>query len=828
MEIFFDHKKIDKKWQDKWESAQLFKTPEQSDKPKYYMLEQFPYPSGKLHMGHVRVYSIGDALARFLIMKGFHVLHPMGYDAFGLPAENAAINKGVHPRDWTMKCIDMMRDQQKQLGLSYDWSREVATCTEDYYKWNQWFFIKMFEKGLAYKKKSPINWCAKCGTVLANEQVENGCCWRCGEAVTIKNLEQWFLKITDYAQQLLDDLDKLDKWPERVKTMQKNWIGRSEGTIVNFKIKESGSDLPIFTTRPDTLYGVTFMVFAPEHPMVMELVKGTDKEAEVRKFIDKVVLEDKFSRTAEDKEKEGVYIGVDAINPLNGDVVKIYIANFVLMEYGTGCIMAVPAHDQRDFEFAKKYGIPIKVVIHPEGETLNPAEMTKAYTEQGILVNSDKFTDVRSDESKKAITRYLEQQGIGHATVQFKLRDWLISRQRYWGTPIPMIYCDACGIVPVPESELPIVLPKDVKFTGEGNPITTDQSFVNTKCPLCGKDARRETDTMDTFIDSSWYYLRYCDPHNDKMPFDKAKADYWMDVDQYVGGIEHAILHLLYSRFFTKALHDLGVVSSTEPFTQLLAQGMVTKDGAKMSKSLGNVVAPDDIINTYGADTARTFILFAAPPEKELEWSDQGVEGCYRFLSRIWRYVNANKDDILKGKKLLEKSGLDSSNSDDKNLIQLLHNTIKRVTIDIYERFHFNTAIAAIMELLNGVYSYNIREDDESKKTIAEVVKSLLILLSPFAPHLSEEMWELLGHKGFISAQEWINWDEQLLVKDELLIVVQINGKVRGKLTVPANADEEEIKKLAQQEENVLKYIEGKSIRQMIYVKGKLLNIVVG
>ncbi|MFH1238597.1 MAG: leucine--tRNA ligase, partial [bacterium] len=626
----YDFKALERKWQEYWEKNQLFKTREDKNKEKYYVLEMFPYPSGKLHMGHARNYVIGDTYARFLRMNGYNILYPMGYDALGLPAENAAIKNDVNPADWTEKCINTMIEQQRKLGLSYDWSRLVITCRPEYYHWNQWIFLKFYQKGLAYKKKAPINWCPKCKTVLANEQVIQGKCWRCDSKVEVKDLEQWFFKITAYAEELLNDLGKLEGWPERVKIMQKNWIGRSVGTMVNFPLKDSRDSLSIFTTRPDTLYGVKFMTFAPEHPKVQELISGTKYEKEVQKFINRVVIEDKFSRADEDKEKEGVFIGRYAVNPLTGEEIPIYVANFVLMEYGTGAIMAVPAHDQRDFEFAKKYNIPIKVVINPPGEELPVGQMKQAYVEAGIMTDSAQFSGMNSSEAIEKITEYLEQKSWGKKTVQYKLRDWLISRQRYWGTPIPIIYCDKCGMVGVPEDELPVKLPKDVKFTGRGNPLATSETFVNCKCPKCKGKARRETDTMDTFVDSSWYFARYCDPQNNRTPFAKDKVNYWMPVDQYIGGIEHAILHLLYARFFTRALRDLGLYEIDEPFQRLLCQGMVIKDGAKMSKSKGNVVSVDDMVNKYGADTARLFILFASPPERDLEWSDEGVEGAWR------------------------------------------------------------------------------------------------------------------------------------------------------------------------------------------------------
>ncbi len=743
-----DLNKIAKKWQNRWKKEKVFETREDSKKTKYMIIEMFPYPSGSgLHMGHVRNYAIGDALARYKRMRGFNVLYPMGYDALGLPAENAAIKNGVRPSEWTLASIGNMREQQKQLGLSYDWSREIATCLPAYYKWNQWMFIKFLENGLAYRKKAPINWCPKCRTVLANEQVEQGKCWRCGSAVEIKDLEQWFLKITDYAEELLSELDSMDKWPERVKTMQRNWIGKSEGTLVNFRL-ETGEELPVFTTRPDTLYGVTFMVFAPEHPKIMELVKGTDYEEKVKKFVNRVVIQERFERTAEDKEKEGMFIGRHAINPLTEEKIPIYIANFVLMEYGTGMIMAVPAHDQRDFEFARKFGIPIKAVISPPSYELKPEKMSRAYVEDGTMINSGKFNGLNNRDAIEEISKHMGDKGIGKRTVQYKLRDWLISRQRYWGTPIPIIYCAKCGAVPVPEKDLPVELPDSVRFSGEGNPLETSSEFTDTRCPKCGGSARRETDTMDTFVDSSWYFFRYCDPKNNKKPFGKA-ADYWMPVDQYIGGIEHAILHLLYARFWTKAMRDIGLTSISEPFSALLCQGMVVKDGRKMSKSYGNVVDPGDIISRYGPDTARLFILFAALPEKELEWSDEGVRGSYKFLNRILKLV---EDDV---------AGKDAELSNrDRNITAKQHKTVKVVTEHI-ENFEFSLAIGRIMEFVNSIYKY--REGEINKRVYDDAVKTTALLVSPFAPHAAEEMWAALGGKNFISLEAWSSYDENMI-----------------------------------------------------------------
>ena len=846
----YDFQSIEKKWQKAWNQEETFSGPGRKECGKYYVLEMFPYPSGKLHMGHVRNYSIGDALARFKRMRGFDLIYPMGYDALGLPAENAAIKNQTHPREWTESCIATMMEQQKRLGLSYNWNRFLATCRPDYYRWNQWFFIKMYERGLAYRKEAPINWCDDCGTVLANEQVIDGCCWRCDAKVVQKNLEQWFLKITDYAEELLADLDKLQGWPESVKTMQNNWIGKSHGTMVNFKRKEDGADIPIFTTRPDTLYGVTFMVYAPEHPDVIEMVRGTEREDEVRAFVDRVLNEDKFTRAAEDKEKEGMFLGKYAINPLNGDEVPIYTANFVLMEYGTGIIMAVPTHDQRDFEFSKKYGIPLKVVINPPGEQLKEQDMTCAYVDPGTLVNSGPFDGMDNEEAKIKISEHVAEQGLGERTVQYKLRDWLISRQRYWGTIIPMVFCDNCGIVPVPEDQLPVEFPDDVKFTGQGNPLANCESFVKTECPKCGGPARRETDTMDTFFDSSWYYIRFCSADYDGGMFRRQDVDYWMPVDQYIGGIEHAILHLLYSRFFTKALRDTGLCSFDEPFTNLLCQGMVThetyKDASgnflfpadiekkgdkafkvddnsavtvgrveKMSKSKNNVVDPGYIIDEYGADTARVFILFASPPERELEWTDAGVQGAHRFLKRVWKTLT----------EAAEKISEDSSGDIDDAILRLAHKTIKRVTVDIGERMHLNTAIAALMEFINEFGAYLNGGGDAA--TIRFASETLLHLLLPFAPHIAEELWRVFGHDDMLSLRPWPEYDEKLTEDVSVEMAVQINGKVRGRVTMPKDAAEDDVLKAVFELENVQKYTEGKNIVKQKVVPNKIITIVV-
>jgi len=742
-----DFNKIAAKWQQRWEKAGLFKAKEDIKRKKYYILAMYPYPSSQLHMGHLRNYSIGDVLARYKRMHGFNVLHPMGYDSFGLPAENAAIKNQVHPEEWTLKNIDTIRKQQKSLGLSYDWSREISSLNPDYYRWNQWIFLKLFEKGLAYKKKAPVNWCPGCKTVLANEQVEQGLCWRCKSVAEEKELEQWFFKITDYAEELLSDLERLEHWPERVKTMQENWIGKSEGAEIYFKAKDSDVTFSTFTTRPDTVYGITAIVFAPENPLVLELIKGTKNEGEVNKFIEKVKKESILERASEEKEKNGIFTGRYAINSVNNEEVPIYIADYVLPEYGTGIVMFVPAHDYRDFAFAKKYKIPMKVVITPEGEKLSEKEMQHAYVDEGVMVNSGKFNGTKNTEAVHKIIEFLENKNWGKAAISYKLRDWLISRQRYWGTPIPMIYCEKCGMVPVPYNALPVLLPKDVKFGSSGNPLATSEKFVNAKCPKCRGQAKRETDTMDTFVDSSWYFERFSSPHYDKAPFDSEKARYWMPVDQYIGGIEHAVLHLLYARFFTKALRDLGLVEIDEPFARLLCQGMVIKDGAKMSKSLGNVVDPEEIVSRFGPDTARLFILFASHPEKELEWSDQGVEGSFRFLNRVYRFVEDKKDLMSVKEPEYKKIELK-----ERWILSRTQKTIAKVTGHI-EAFHYSLAISTLMMYFDEIKRYSEKGSD--KEVLGYAVKELLLLISPFTPHIAEELWEVIGEKGFIAEKNW-------------------------------------------------------------------------
>lgn len=817
----YNFSEIEKKWQTKWAEGDVFKVTEDPDKEKYYVLEMFPYPSGKLHMGHVRNYSIGDILARFKKMKGFNVLHPMGWDSFGLPAENAAIKHGVEPSKWTWENIGEMREQLKELGLSYDWDREVATCHPDYYKWMQWIFIRFYKKGLAYKKENPVNWCPSCQTVLANEQVVDGKCERCKTLVGKKDLSQWYFKITDYAERLLDNLEELPGWPNKVKLMQKNWIGKSIGAEVTFEIDGFDKGLDVFTTRPDTLYGVTYMVMAPEHPYLKELVAGSEYEEPVNAYVDKVQHMSDIERTSTTNEKTGQFTGRYAINPLTGKKVPIFISDYVLMDYGTGAIMAVPAHDQRDFDFAKKFDLEIIPVVDSDDPEVDVYDLKAAFAAEGTMINSEMFNGMNNKEAIEKIIDYLEEKKIGKKSINYKLRDWLISRQRYWGTPIPMIHCDDCGWVPEKEENLPVLLPADVQFTGKGeSPLATSKTFVNTTCPVCGKPARRELDTMDTFLDSSWYFLRYCDPKNTEAPFSKEKVDYWMNVDQYIGGVEHAILHLMYARFFQMALYDLGLVSTEEPFKNLLTQGMVIKDGAKMSKSLGNVVSPAEIIDKYGADTARLFILFAAPPERELDWSDKGVEGSFRFINRVYRMVYDFSQNYSEVPESYEISG-----DADKNMAYWLNYAIKKVSDDIGERFNFNTAISTIMELVNEMYRY--KEGTVNPGLFGAAIKDLIIMLAPFVPHVTEEMWEHLGYEGSVHDQNWPEYDEKALVKDTVEIVVQVNGKIKEKLDIAGGLSREEMEKTAMENEKVKGLIEGKNVVKVIAVPGKLINIVV-
>ena len=849
---------IEEKWQKKWEDEKAFKVTEDPQKKKYYLLEMFPYPSGKIHIGHVRNYTIGDVVARYKHMKGFNVLHPMGWDSFGLPAENAAIEHKIHPAKWTNENINHMKKQLKRMGFSYDWDREISTCEPKYYRWEQLFFIWMYEKGLAYKKRSTVNFCSKCDTVLANEQVESGLCWRCSTEVQEKVLDQWFFKITAYIEELLEYCDKLPGWPERVMTMQKNWIGKSYGCEVDFPMADSNGAIKVFTTRQDTLFGATFMLVAAEHPLVMQLTKGKAIEKDVLQFVEKVKKQDKLMRTSEYYEKEGLFLDAYCKNPLTGQGMPIFAANFVLADYGTGCVMAVPTHDQRDFEFAKKFNLPLIVVIQPKGKTLDAEKMAEAYVDEGILVNSGQFDGMENTKVLEAIADFLETQGKGKRTIQYRLRDWGISRQRYWGAPIPMINCDKCGIVPVDEKDLPVVLPENVKLSTEGgSPLAALKEFVDTTCPKCGGKAARETDTMDTFVESSWYFDRYCSPDCDTKPgLDRKKLDYWMPVDQYIGGIEHAILHLLYSRFYTKVLRDFGVIGVDEPFTNLLTQGMVCKetmkckehgylfpeqaaDGKchicgkdviigkteKMSKSLKNVIDPDYLIKTYGADTARIFCLFAAPPEKDLEWSDQGVEGSFRFLSRLWRICDEYLEDIKAVNPLPSGVGLEGEL---KGLRRKTHQTIRKVTIDIEDRFHFNTAISAVMELVNAVYQIKRPASDDkiALATIREALEAAVILLVPIVPHITEELWQMLGHKPLAADISWPQFDPAVASEEEMTIVVQINGKLRSRMTVAVDEDPEKIKADALADEKIISLLSGANVLKVIYVPKKLVNIV--
>ncbi len=817
-ELEYNFKEIEKKWQSRWAENNIFETKRDPKKKKYYLLEMFPYPSGRLHMGHVRNYTIGDLMARYMTMKGYNVLHPMGWDSFGLPAENAAIQHNIPPYKWTTDNIQHMKMQFGKLGFTYDWKREVATYKPEYYKWNQWVFIKMFERGLAYRKNAPVNWCPQCATVLANEQVEDGQCWRCKSQVTQKELNQWFFKITDYAEQLLHGHEELkDGWPERVLTMQRNWIGKSHGLTINFKL-ETGEDFPIYTTRPDTVFGVTYMVIAPEHPFLERI-----SDPRVKDFIARMKKQSLIDRLAEDKEKEGIDTGIKVINPFNGDTVPLYVGNFVLMEYGTGMIMSVPAHDSRDFAFAKKYGIPIKLVIDNPSSPIDVSAMTDAYVEDGINVNSGPFTGMPNREAIEKISDFAEKQGIGKRTVNYRIKDWLISRQRYWGCPIPAIYCDTCGIQMVPEKDLPVILPIDVDFHGSSqSPLTALESFTNVTCPTCGGKARRETDTMDTFVDSSWYFAKYASPHSKDM-FDD-EVHYWMPVDQYIGGIEHAVLHLLYARFFNMVLHDLGLIKVKEPFTRLLTQGMVIKDGAKMSKSLGNVVDPDEIIEKYGADTVRFFMLFASPPDKDLDWSDKGVEGCYRFIGRVWRMVVKYRDCMTDKKP--EHGALSPAL---KSLRGELHRTVKSVTKDISERLQYNTAIARMMELINAIYQCDEKEIEspEGRAIISEIFYTLIPLLNVFTPHVAEELWEMIGGTGYLYNQPWPEYDDSLTAKEEIEIVFQVNGKIRSKAQVPSTITKEEMEKLALDDPKISGIVQGKQIVKKIVIPGKLVNIVI-
>ena len=822
---------IERKWQGFWDGCGLFRTNETSNKDKFYCLVMFPYPSGTLHVGHGRNYIIGDVVSRYKIMKGYNVLSTIGWDAFGLPAENAAIKGGTHPAIWTRNNIKAMKRQLYRWGVGYDWDREITSCNPDYYKWTQWIFLKLYENNLAYKKKAAVNWCPSCATVLANEQVIEGCCERCDTPVRQRDLEQWFFRISQYAQKLLDDISLLEGWPERVKTMQANWIGRNEGVSINFKLENSGGILPCFTTRPDTLYGVTFVSLAPEHPIIEELVSGAPQEKSVIDFVDMARNQGMAERTAEGTEKEGIFTGKYVINPVNNSKVPLWIANYVLMEYGTGAVMGVPAHDQRDFLFARKYKLPINVVIQPEGKELTADTMKEAFIENGIQTNSGIFSGIPNTEAMGKITEYLESKGLGTKTVTYRLRDWLISRQRYWGAPIPIIYCEKCGMLPVPESQLPVVLPEDVEFKTHGmSPLSEVDSFVNTNCPKCSGMASREIDTMDTFVDSSWYFLRYLSPTDDKRPFVTEKVNKWLPVDQYIGGVEHAILHLLYSRFITKVLCEHGHINFKEPFKHLFTQGMIIKDGAKMSKSKGNVVSPDILIDKYGADTQRLYILFIGPPQKDAEWNDRGVIGAYRFLNRLWQkitdyeevYARIQRTDI----------NIQELSNEAKTLYRQTNQTIKKVTEDMETSWHFNTAIASLMELLNNIDSFSVviphnTAEELNFNVFRCTMETFLLLMAPFIPHVCEELWEIMGNKPSIFHQRWPTFDKNAIQEEMVEIVIQVNSKVRSHISVPSDISEDELKMRVLSDEHLKAFLDGKKIINTIIVPKKLVNIVV-
>ena len=817
---------LEEKWQSIWDQKKIFKVDPDKTKKKYYVLEMFPYPSGKIHMGHVRNYTIADCIARFKMSQGFNVLHPMGYDAFGQPAENAAIKNNVKPCEWTHNCIGQMRTELKRMGFSYDWDRELVTCDKEYYRWNQWIFLKMFERGLAYKKASPVNWCPSCETTLANEEVIQGQCWRCHEQVTQKDLEQWYLKITEYNEKLLNDLKQLEFWPDRVIAMQENWIGKSFGVNIHFKVKDSDEVIDVFTTRPDTIFGATYVVCAPEHPLVDQLITGVENEKKIRKFITDVAKESRNARVTGDSGKGGVFTGKHAVNPVNGEVVEVWIADYVLMEYGTGAIMAVPAHDQRDFLFAQEHSLPQKVVIlDPKNiDVFENAGLKLAYVDEGLLVNSGMFDGMHSREAIKKIGQWMEKEKIGEITVRWRLKDWLISRQRYWGTPIPFVYCAKCGTVPVKEDQLPVELPENIEITGKGgSPLNHCPEFVNTACPKCDGQARRETDTMATFFDSSWYYLRYCSPENSDQAFDPKETNYWMTVDQYIGGIEHAILHLLYSRFFTKFFKDLGLVSFSEPFHRLLTQGMVLKGGEVMSKSKGNTVDPDSIIEKYGADSLRLCILFAAPPEDQLEWSEGAVEGSWKFLNRLWNLVEKRflaVDDQAPHKDMDEK---------DKNLERDRNAAIKKVTQDIAQGYKFNTAISSMMIFMNKIDKYKDEKDNDGRQVILNrAIQTIVLLMSPFTPHICEELWQKMGgQEESIVHVPWPSYDENALKQDMIKIIAQVNGKLRQRFDVPTEITEEEIRKVVLADQKIQEFVQNKPIKKFIYIPQKLVNLVV-
>jgi len=830
MEERYNFMEIEKKWQELWGKENYFKNIYNPQKPKYYILEMFPYPSGEPHMGHIKNYVIGDVVARYKHFRGYNILHPMGWDAFGLPAENAAIKYQIHPAVWTKNNIQKMKNTLIRIGISYDWDREISTCQPDYYRWTQWMFLKLYQAGLAYKEKSVVNWCPSCQTVLANEQVVEGRCERCETEVTKKELSQWFFRITKYAQRLLDDMELLEEWPERVLTMQKNWIGRSEGVRIKFLIKGSGKSIPVFTTRPDTLYGATYFLLAPEHPHLAEIISDSPIKGEVQNFIQEISRESMIERLSASLEKRGCFTGKYVINPINNEELPIWVANYVLMEYGTGAVMGVPAHDQRDFEFAKKYNLPIRMVIQPKDKEMFSSSLEEAFAEEGIMVNSGPFNGLPSKEALKKIVDWLIEKRVGKREINYRLRDWLISRQRYWGAPIPIIYCSHCGMVPVPEKNLPVILPENVDYQPKGmSPLASSEEFVNTVCPQCGKKARRETDTMDTFVCSSWYYLRFCSPHSMTAPFDPKELEYWMPVDQYIGGVEHAILHLLYSRFFTKALYDMGYIKFKEPFKRLFTQGMVCKDGAAMSKSKGNVVTPGEIISQYGVDAIRLMILFASPPEVDMEWTDRGMEGASRFLNRVWSLIYHNLD-YFRNKKEIKLEKLEEISEPGRKLRQKIHQTIKKFMEDIERRFHFNTAISSIMELVNLIYKFSL-EEEYSKPgdlfILRESIETVVKLLSPITPHLCEELWQEMGHKKHIYLEPWPEYKEEFLKEEQKLIIVQINGKLRGRILVPVEYSDEEIREEAFKLPKVQEYIQDKQMVKVISVSGKLVNIVV-
>ena len=841
---------IEKKWQKHWADTRAFEVTEDPTRPKFYCLEMFAYPSGHAHVGHVRNYMIGDIMARSMRMRGFNVLHPFGWDAFGLPAENAAIKNNLHPEQWTLDNIAHMKGQLQRLGISYSWERELATCMPDYYRWNQWLFTRMFERGLAYRRRSNVNWCESCQTVLANEQVVDGGCWRCGTPVTQRELEQWCLRITAYADELLKAAEGLTQWPEKVLTMQQNWIGRSEGAKVSFAqtpapeaapgLQDSRTPIEVFTTRIDTIFGAMFVLLAPEHPLVEQFAAQSADPAAFRAQVAKFRGQDKTARMSGEVEKEGFDTGRTAVNPFTGQPVPVWVANFVLGEYGTGAVMGVPGHDQRDFEFARKYNLPVRIVVQPEGESLDADTMTAAYDGDGVLVESGQWNGLAWPEANRKMTAEAKARGIGEGTVQYRLKDWGISRQRYWGTPIPIIHCPSCGMVAVPDADLPVVLPKVTEFTGRGSsPLAHVPEFVNVACPKCGGAARRETDTMDTFVDSSWYFYRFCDPHNDQLPFDPAKVAYWGPVDFYSGGVEHAILHLIYSRFFSRVFRDIGLVTIDEPFTRLLTQGMVLKDGAVMSKSKGNVVDPDDMIASFGADALRLYVMFVAPPEKEVEWTDTGLEGAFRFLNRVWRVVVHTSAAAQQAPAI---SGLVFDDAE-RAMRRKTHSTIRRVTQDINPRVHLNTAVAALMELVNELYAFcelrgarplgvddeppAVVERPETAAVLREATEALVLMLSPFTPHMCEELWEHLGHTDGVVAAGWPSCDEDAAREESIELPVQVNGKVRGRILVPVDSTVEANIEVALASPGVMPYLQGKTIVKIVHTPGRPVSIVV-